>query len=93
MENGKYRILNFPFSISLCVSVELNFVFLNSAQSNFAERIYKKIKIRKAFVSRKTFVETKVNLLRDDGDFESSENVIKKYFGQIAPGSRRIHFG
>ncbi len=50
----------------------------NGVKRDFAERVNENIKRRKAFVARQTFDETKINLLRDNGDFECAENVIKK---------------
>ena len=55
----------------------LNFIAPNRVQSNFAQSIDEEIKIRKAFVLCKSFDETKINLLADDGDFECAEGVVK----------------
>ena len=60
-------------------------------QRDFAERIDEKMKIRKAPVAGQAFHEAKINLLRDDGDFESAENVIKKHRGYVAPGLFEVH--
>ncbi len=61
--------------------VQSNRAAFNRPIRDFSERIDENIERRKALVLGETFGESEINLLRDDGEFECAENVIKNDVG------------
>ena len=70
----------------------LNLLSFNCRQGDFAERVDELIKGCKAFVIGKAPVKSEIDLLRDNGDFERAENVIKENIGNVCAGFFTVNF-